>query len=74
MSELSVDIEREVDGRWIGEVSELPGILAYGATREEAVAKTKALTPRVLAERREHGGSLITPRRRAIRGRFPRRM
>ncbi|MEA2338760.1 MAG: hypothetical protein QOE82_2767 [Thermoanaerobaculia bacterium] len=55
MSEFNVDIEREEDGRWIGEVAELPGVLTYGATREEAVAKTKALAFRVLADRLEHG-------------------
>jgi len=51
MSEINVDVEREEDGRWIGEVVELPGVLAYGATREEAVARAKALALRVLAER-----------------------
>lgn len=50
-----MDIERETDGRWIGEVTELAGVLVYGATREEAVAKAKALAFRVLAERLEHG-------------------
>jgi len=53
MSEFNVDIEREEDGRWIGEVAELPGVLTYGATRDEAVAKTKALAFRVLADRLE---------------------
>jgi predicted RNase H-like HicB family nuclease len=43
MSEFTIDVEREEDGRWIGEVTDLPGVLTYGATREEAVAKTKAL-------------------------------
>jgi predicted RNase H-like HicB family nuclease len=51
MSEFVVDVEREEDGRWIGEVAELPGVLAYGATRDEAVARTKAPALRVLAER-----------------------
>jgi predicted RNase H-like HicB family nuclease len=55
MSEFTVDIDREEDGRWIGEVAELPGVLTYGATREEAVAKAKALAFRVLADRLEHG-------------------
>jgi predicted RNase H-like HicB family nuclease len=50
-----IEMEREVDGRWIGEIPALPGILAYGATREEAIAKAKALALRVLAERLEHG-------------------
>jgi predicted RNase H-like HicB family nuclease len=51
MSEFHMDIEREEDGRWIGEVAELPGVLAYGATREDAVSKAKALALRVLADR-----------------------
>lgn len=55
MSDFTVDIEQETDGRWIGEVTELPGVLAYGATRDEAVSKAKALAFRVLADRLEHG-------------------
>jgi predicted RNase H-like HicB family nuclease len=50
-----VEIERETDGRWIAEVPELPGVLAYGASREEAVTRAQALSLRVLAERLEHG-------------------
>jgi len=55
MSDFTVEIEREDDGRWIGEVLDLPGVLAYGTTRDEAVAKAKALAFRVLADRLEHG-------------------
>jgi predicted RNase H-like HicB family nuclease len=55
MSEFTVEIDREEDGRWIGEVTDLPGVLAYGSTRDEAVARTKALAFRVLADRIEHG-------------------
>jgi predicted RNase H-like HicB family nuclease len=55
MNEFNVQIEREEDGRWIGEVSELPGVLVYGVSRHEAVAKAKALAFRVLADRLEHG-------------------
>lgn len=55
MSDFSVDVERETDGRWIGEVPELSGVLVYGNSREEAVAKAKALAFRVLADRLEHG-------------------
>jgi predicted RNase H-like HicB family nuclease len=51
MNDLHVDIELEEDGRWIGEVVELPGVLAYGATQEEAAARAKTLADRVLAER-----------------------
>ncbi|MHC4960482.1 MAG: type II toxin-antitoxin system HicB family antitoxin [Planctomycetota bacterium] len=56
MSEaLQLEIEQEDDGRWIAEVPSLPGVLAYGATREEAVHKAEALALRVLADRIEHG-------------------
>jgi predicted RNase H-like HicB family nuclease len=55
MSDFTVDVERETDGRWIGEVTELPGVLVYAGTRDEAVAKAKALAFRVLADRLEHG-------------------
>ncbi len=55
MSDFTVEIEREDDGRWIGEVVELPGVVAYGDSRDEAVAKAKALAFRVLADRLEHG-------------------
>ena len=50
-----IETERETDGRWIGEVPELPGVLAYGPTREEAIARVKALALRVLADRLEQG-------------------
>lgn len=52
---LLVEIEPEIDGRWIAEVIDLPGVMTYGATREEALAAVKALTFRVLADRIEHG-------------------
>ena len=55
MSDFTVEIEREEDGRWIGEISDLPGVLAYGSTHDEAVARAKALAFRVLADRLEHG-------------------
>jgi predicted RNase H-like HicB family nuclease len=51
----AVEVDQEVDGRWIAEVPELPGVLAYGQTREEAVRKAQALSLHVLAERLEHG-------------------
>jgi len=54
----SVEVDQETDGRWIAEVPELPGVLAYGATRDEAVRKAQALSLHVLAERLEHGESL----------------
>ena len=55
MSDFTVEIEREDDGRWIGEVVDLPGVLAYGNSHDEVVAKAKALAFRVLADRLEHG-------------------
>jgi len=50
-----VEIEQETDGRWLAEVIELPGAMAYGHSREEALAKAKALALRVIADRLEHG-------------------
>jgi predicted RNase H-like HicB family nuclease len=50
-----VDIEQELDGRWIAEVVELPGVLAYGRTPEDARAEVQALALRVVADRLEHG-------------------
>ena len=52
---LHVETEQEDDGRWIAEIPQLPGVLAYGGTRPEAVAKAEALALRVLAERLERG-------------------
>ncbi|HVC59996.1 MAG TPA: type II toxin-antitoxin system HicB family antitoxin [Acetobacteraceae bacterium] len=50
-----VEIEREEDGRWIGEVPAFPGVMAYGATASEARRKVTALAHRVIADRIEHG-------------------
>ena len=52
---LSVQCEREADGRWIADVVDLPGALAYGATADEATARAKSLALRVVGERLEHG-------------------
>jgi len=52
---VNIEIEREEDGRWIAEVPDLPGVLAYGQSRTEAISKVKALALRVLADRLEHG-------------------
>lgn len=54
-SEFKIELEQEDDGRWIGEVSTLPGVLAYGSTRGEALAAVQALALRVIADRLEHG-------------------
>ncbi len=50
-----VELEQEEDGRWIAEVVEIPGALAYGTTQEEAMARVEALALRVVADRLEHG-------------------
>jgi len=55
MITFTVEYEREADGRWLAEVIELPGVLAYGGTENEAIAKAQALALRVLADRLEHG-------------------
>ncbi len=52
---IRVEVEREDDGRWLAEVPALSGALAYGQTREDALAKVEALALRILAERLEHG-------------------
>ena len=51
----TVETEHEDDGRWLAEIPQLPGVMAYGASREEAIARTEALALRVLADRLEHG-------------------
>jgi predicted RNase H-like HicB family nuclease len=55
---MKIEIEREEDGRWIAEVNDLPGVLAYGKTRDEAIAKVEALALRVIADRLDHGESI----------------
>jgi predicted RNase H-like HicB family nuclease len=55
---MKIDIEKEEDGRWIAEVSDLPGVLAYGTTRDEAIAKVEALALRVIADRIDHGETI----------------
>ena len=52
---LAVETEQETDGRWIAEIPQIPGALAYGADRGEAIARVEALALRVLADRVEHG-------------------
>ena len=55
---LRIEIEREVDGRWIGEAPDLPGVMAHGTSETEARRKTAALALRVMADRLEHGEPL----------------
>ena len=52
---LKIEIEREEDGRWIGEVPELPGVIVYAASEAEVRIKATALALRVIADRLEHG-------------------
>jgi predicted RNase H-like HicB family nuclease len=55
---MRIEIEREKDGRWIAEVPDLPGVLVYGKTREEAIVKVQSLALRVIADRLDHGESI----------------
>lgn len=57
----TIAIEQEADGRWIAEVSELPGVMKYGRNREEAIAQAEALALRVIAERIEQGEQPVEP-------------
>ena len=50
-----IEIDREDDGRWLAEVTDLPGVMAYGDSRDEAEAHAKALALRVIADRLDHG-------------------
>lgn len=54
----TLETEQESDGRWIAEVVDLPGALAYGEDRREAIARVQALALRILADRLEHGEEL----------------
>ena len=56
---MKIEIESEEDGRWIAEIQELPGVMVYGNSRNEAISKAEALALRVLdqAERDGHAGS-----------------
>jgi predicted RNase H-like HicB family nuclease len=55
---LKIELEQEADGRWIAGIPALPGVLAYGKTRDEAIASVEALALRVLADRLEHGEAI----------------
>jgi predicted RNase H-like HicB family nuclease len=55
---LTIEVEQEEDGRWLAEMAELPGVLLYGQTRQEAIARVQALSLRVLADRLDHGESV----------------
>ena len=55
---MRIEIHQEEGGRWLTEIPDLPGVMVYGATREEAVARIKTLALRILADRLEHGGTI----------------
>ena len=55
---ITIEIEREVDGRWIADVLEIPGVLAYGKTLAQALAAVEALAKQVIVDRVEHGEPL----------------
>ncbi|MBL8296579.1 MAG: type II toxin-antitoxin system HicB family antitoxin [Bryobacterales bacterium] len=52
---LSIELDKEDDGRWIAEALELPGVMTYGLTREEAIINTEKLAIEVIADRIRHG-------------------
>jgi len=55
---MKIEIEQEVNGRWIADAVELPGVMAYGAARDEAVRKVETLALRVIADRLELGDNI----------------
>jgi len=62
VSVFNIELERETDGRWLAEVTELPGVMCCAADKAEAVARVQALALRVVADRLEHdeaGGDLV---------------
>jgi predicted RNase H-like HicB family nuclease len=63
---LCIETEQEVDGRWIAEVIDLPGVMAYGTDRESAIAAVKDLARRVIEDRLEHEESVPDPVFRVI--------
>ena len=57
----TIEYEQEEDGRWLAEVIELPGVMVYGQSPEDAMTKVQALALRVLADRLEHGETSHSP-------------
>ncbi len=55
---MKIEVEQEEDGRWIAEVPDISGAMTYGNSREEALARVKALALRVLADRLDHGETI----------------
>ena len=54
----TIQVEQEPDGRWLAEVPELSGVMAYGQTRQQAIDRVQALSYRILADRLAHGESV----------------
>jgi predicted RNase H-like HicB family nuclease len=52
---VTIELDREDDGRWIAEALELPGVMCYGSTRDEAISSTERLAIEVIADRIAHG-------------------
>ena len=52
---MTVEVEQETDGRWIAEITAIPGAMVYGSSKSEAVSKVEALVLRILADRLDHG-------------------
>lgn len=59
--QLTIETEQEVDGRWVAEIAQIPGVMKYGSSREEAIASTEALALRVIAQRIEEGEHPVEP-------------
>ncbi len=57
-TKMRIEVQREEDQRWLAEVLDLPGVMAYGDTRDQAVVKAEALALRVIADRIDHGESI----------------
>lgn len=57
-SRLKIETEQEDDGRWIAEIPDLPGVMIYGGTRDEALSRVKALALRTLADRLDNGEAI----------------
>ena len=61
MLEFRIETGQETDGRWIAEIQTLPGVLAYGESRDRAIARVTALALQVIADRIEHGEIAVAP-------------
>lgn len=68
--EFAIETELEVDGRWIAEITQIPGLLVYGASQQEAVAKVQTLALRVRAERSRAGKAFQRSKNPLMAGRM----